>query len=48
VVIGANASITLDRYGRLTRGNEDMAAALLDAYWESSTVENARAAEVSA
>jgi hypothetical protein len=28
----ANISITLDRYGHLMPGNEDQAAALLDAY----------------
>jgi hypothetical protein len=28
----ANISITLDRYGQLMPGNEDQAAALLDAY----------------
>jgi hypothetical protein len=48
MVIGANVSITLDRYGRLTPGNEDEAAALLDDYLERSTAEKAQAAEVSA
>ena len=48
MVISANVSITLDRYGRLTPGNEDEAAALLDDYLERSTAEKAQAAEVSA
>jgi integrase len=30
----ANIGITLDRYGHLMPGNEDEAAALLDAYME--------------
>jgi integrase len=33
----ANIAITLDRYGHLTRGNEDQAAGLLDAYLTAAT-----------
>jgi integrase len=39
----ANISITLDRYGHLMPGNEDQAAALLDAFLARATEEAARA-----
>jgi integrase len=42
----ANISITLDRYGHLMPGNEDAAAALLDAYLERADTA-ARMAQVS-
>ena len=41
----ANISITLDRYGHLTPGNEDEAASLLDAYLERANTK-ARASQV--
>ena len=39
----ANISITLDRYGHLMPGNEEHAAALLDAFLARATDESARA-----
>ena len=41
----ANIAITLDRYGHLMPGNEDEAAALLNAYLERARAEAARTAE---
>ncbi|HEY2161746.1 MAG TPA: tyrosine-type recombinase/integrase [Solirubrobacteraceae bacterium] len=39
----ANISITLDRYGHLMPGNEDEAAALLDAFLARASEDTARA-----
>ena len=44
----ANIAITLDRYGHLMPGNEDEAAALLNAYLERARAETVRRAEVAA